>query len=80
MNVLGVRLAQEVVSGIATTGSVPSPAESMMAGCAHEVEVSATVKVTESGAGPDVGVTERKAVAADVADVEPAPLTVTVTV
>mgnify|MGYP001612016571 CR=1 FL=1 len=71
---------QEEDSGIATTESVPSPDESMTAGCGHEAEVSTTVNVTESGAGPEVGTADRKAVAEDAAVVEPAPLTVIVTV
>jgi len=58
-----VRPAQELVAGIAVAEGVPSPADMETAACAHEVDVSITVKVTESGAGPEAGTTERVAIA-----------------
>lgn len=76
MNTRGVRPVQEVVEGMATTGSEPSPAEIIMAGCEQATDVSVTVNVTRRGAGPDVGVTERVAVAGPVVTtvvVEPLP-------
>ena len=76
VNTCGVRPVQEIVTGIAVTGAVPSPAESMMAACEHAADVSVTVKVTASGTMPEVGATESVALVA--APVVP-PVTVTVT-
>ena len=59
---MGVSGPQVVIAGSATTGFVPSPAESMTAECVHDVVVSVTVKVTASGTAPDIGTTESVAV------------------
>ena len=69
---------QEIVVGIAVTGSVPSPAESVIAACEQAVDVSVTVNVTASGAAPDVGKTEREALAAPAVVVPLVTVTVTV--
>src|SRR3989338_7021923 len=77
VNTWGARPVQEIVTGIAVTEAVPSPAESMMAACEHAAEVSVMVNVTASGAMPEVGATERAALVAPCAG---ASVTVTGTV
>src|SRR3989344_5194928 len=77
VNTCGVRPVQEIVTGIAVTGAVPSPAESVIAACEHAADVSVTVKVTASGTMPEVGATESVALVAPCAG---ASVTVTGTV
>lgn len=53
-----MRAPQALVAGKTVTGAAASPYESVMGSRTQLVEVSVTVNVTLSGAGPEVGVAE----------------------